>query len=97
MAAFQAMGTSPERRDRLKMLPIGLAMIVAATLKMNVKLIPSYSTQLVREREMVSLNSHLSFLTSTDFVDFLKKGFGCCAELLFFQCILSSMTGDPVE
>ena len=33
MAAFQAMGTSPEKRDRLKMLEIGLAMIGAATLK----------------------------------------------------------------
>ena len=33
MAAFQAMGTSPERRDRLKRLEIGLAMIGAATLK----------------------------------------------------------------
>ena len=33
MAAFQAMGTSPERRDRLKRLEIGLAMIGAATIK----------------------------------------------------------------
>ena len=33
MAAFQAMGTSTERRDRLKMFEIGLAMIGAATLK----------------------------------------------------------------
>ena len=33
MAAFQAMGTSPERRDRLKRSAMGLAMIGAATLK----------------------------------------------------------------
>ena len=33
MAAFQAMGTCPERRDRLKRSEIGLAMIGAATLK----------------------------------------------------------------
>ena len=33
MAAFQAMETSPERRDRLKKLEIGLVMIGAATLK----------------------------------------------------------------
>ena len=33
MAAFQAMGISPERRDRLKRSEIGLAMIGAATLK----------------------------------------------------------------
>jgi hypothetical protein len=33
MAAFQAMGTSPERRDRLTRLEIGLAMIGAETLK----------------------------------------------------------------
>ena len=33
MAAFQAMGTSPERRERLKMLEICFAMIGAATLK----------------------------------------------------------------
>ena len=33
MAAFQAMGTSPERRDRLKRSEIGLVMIGAATLK----------------------------------------------------------------
>jgi hypothetical protein len=33
MAAFQAMGTSPERRDGLKRLEISLALIRAATLK----------------------------------------------------------------
>ena len=33
MAAFQAMGTSPERRDGLKRLEKGLVMIGAATLK----------------------------------------------------------------
>ena len=33
MAAFQDMGTSPERRDRLKRSKIGLAMIGASTLK----------------------------------------------------------------
>ena len=35
-AAFQAMGTSPERRDRLKRLEIGFGMIGAATLKKKV-------------------------------------------------------------
>ena len=33
MAAFQAMGTSPERRERLKRSEIGLAMIGEVTLK----------------------------------------------------------------
>ena len=37
MAAFQAMGTSPERRDRLKSLKIGLAMIGEVTLKKGSK------------------------------------------------------------
>jgi hypothetical protein len=33
VSAFQAMGTSPERRDWLKRLETGLTMIGAATLK----------------------------------------------------------------
>ena len=33
MAAFQAMGTSPERRDRLNRSEMGLVMIRAETLK----------------------------------------------------------------